>query len=205
MKGWRFDRRGRLYLQGPIPAKVVANIIYVIAFNDRLVKVGRTTNWKNRRKSLTHHASLDLVGEAIFHIETEQDLADAEGVALQAMRDKFQGAGGNEFFKARFDEAFLVVQAALVSVSTDCIMGADRPDASATRGPAMSETTGDQLDAAIRRFCLDHGVSSRKVINHVGAGDHTEVIKRTGLIPEDVERRMLELMARPAALYERAS
>ena len=217
MAGWRFNKRHGgppnvttgtnrgWYLDDGEESpgsrvKLKSHVIYVISFNDCLTKVGRTTNWQRRRKSLTHHATLKLVGEAVFHVEFEQSLEDAEAVALGAMRERFKTAGGREFFRTSFDEAFLVVQAALRSVTEDCIVGEQRvaiPD-----GPALSETTGDQLDAAIRAFCTNHGIGTQRVVRFIGAGKHTETIKRTGLVPIDVEERMRALMDRPVILFE---
>lgn len=200
---WSRANRSTGWAVGARPLKGRESFVYVIGFTDILSKVGKTTNWALRKKALTHNGGFKLTGEARFRIEFEQNLTDAENVALEAMRAQFKTAGGREFFKAPFDEAFVVVQRAIASAVEECIVGDVAVDRG--RGPALSETTGDQLDSAIRAFCQNHGIGQQKVIRFIGAGTHVDVIKQTGLIPVCVEERMRLLMDRPAVLFEVAS
>ena len=145
-------------------------VIYVIGFAESLTKVGRTANWARRRSELTHNGNLPLIAESAFHIDVEEDLPSVEEFVLADVRERFPRAGGNEYFRAAFDEVLLVVSAALAGGKIVHEL-ADLPAYSAPPTDDLSEMTGDQLDAAIQRFAMDHGVSVTKVIRWLGAGE----------------------------------
>lgn len=173
--------------------------LYVISFNENLTKVGRSIVYKNRRATLTHNGAMALTGETLFLIDTEENLNDVEQFVLEEVRGRFPAAGGKEYFKAGHEEVLAVVTSALSGgrIEFTC----DTPVAAA---PAedLSEMSGDQLDEAIRRFSMNHGIPVTKVVRWLGADKHTSVIRKTGYVPAKLALDIERLWNRPALLFE---
>jgi hypothetical protein len=178
------------------------HIVYVISFGPELTKVGRTTNWRTRRKSLTHHDGFTATDEAVFHVDIDEDLNDVEQVVLAEVRESYRNVGGKEWFRASFDQVLFIVKSSLSrgKVEAEIVIGRESSD---DGGPEMSEMTGDQLDEAIRRFALDHGIGHSKIIRWTGANKHVGVIQKTGLVPQETADRIKSLWDRPARLFDR--
>ena len=149
---------------------------------------------------MTHNGNLPLIAESAFHIDVEEDLPSVEEFVLADVRERFPRAGGNEYFRAAFDEVLLVVSAALAGGKIVHEL-ADLPAYSAPPTDDLSEMTGDQLDAAIQRFAMDHGVSVTKVIRWLGADGAVTTIKRTGFVPQEIATAVEALWREPARLF----
>ena len=180
------------------------NVVYVISFGPELTKVGRTTNWRSRRRALTHSDGLKAVAEAIFHVDPDENLADAEGLALATVAEVHRRAGGGkEWFKAPFDPVLALVASAFANGGILAEIETPNPD----EGPGgdLSEMTADHLDHVIRRFAAEHGFPVTKIVRWLGASAHTSVIQRTGFVPKVLADRAERLWKRPALIFEAAA
>jgi len=182
----------------------IAPVVYVLSFGDELTKVGRTTNWASRRKGLTHYGGLKVVAEAVFHLDPEEDLSEAEQMALAGVCEHHPRAGGKEWFKAPFDPVLSIVAASLSNggVLADLVVGVGEEEQETAD---LSEMTGDQLDQSIREFCRNHGVVIPKVVRWLNADRHMATIKRTGFVPLELAQSMEALWERPGLLFERSA
>lgn len=210
----RFARRGTLCLvhfrkpQANEPGGRMNNIrvknpvIYVIGFSGGITKVGRSERFSSRRKELSANGAHKIENEAVFLIDPEEDLQSVEAMVLGDVAGLYPIAAGLEYFRASFHDVFQVVASSLASAGIVASLQDDDRGNDEQR-IELSEITSDQVDAAIKRLCIDHGISSSRIIKFIGADVDAIEMKRSGFATKRVAEKLIEVHQRPRILFDR--
>jgi hypothetical protein len=94
-------------------------VIYAVVLREHptIVKLGRSTRWKNRRKNYdnwNHAPGTGIAAGRVYTLNDEfVDLTAVEGACLEAMTLRFPLFRGNEWFRASLEEAQRTIEGIL--------------------------------------------------------------------------------------------